>query len=158
MRNAGSSRSRAAAASQRSASDGAAARAKTPEQRTVFDSHRLSAYRELGQPERAIPMLKASERDLPGDYNPPARLAVTYLSMKRWDEALAASDRALAKAYGPRKLGMYSTRADIFSGMEDRASARLTLKVAIAYASALPPEQRSESAIAGLRKKLAALK
>ena len=63
--------------------EGAAARAKTPEQRTVFDSHRLSAYRELGQIERAIPMLEAAERDLPGDYNPPARLATAYLWMKR---------------------------------------------------------------------------
>ena len=138
--------------------DGAAARAKTPEQRTVFDSHRLSAYRELGQTERAIPMLEASERDLPGDYNPPARLAVAYLWMKRWDEALAPSDRALAKAYGPRKLGIYSTRADIFSGKGDREAARRTLEEAIAYADALPPGQRSENSIAGLRKKLEALK
>ena len=138
--------------------DGAAARAKTPEQRAVFDSHRLSAYHELGQPERAIPMLEASERNLPGDYNPPARLAVAYSWMKRWDEALTASDRALAKAYGPRKLGIYSTRADIFSGKGDRDAARRTLDEAIAYANALPPEQRSESAVAGLRKKLEALK
>jgi tetratricopeptide (TPR) repeat protein len=138
--------------------DGAAARAKTPEQRAVFDSHRLSAYRELGQTERAIPMLEAAERDLPGDYNPPARLATAYLWMKRWDEALAPSDRALAKAYGPRKLGIYSTRADIFSGKGDREAARRTLEEAIAYADALPPGQRSEAAIAGLRRKLEALK
>jgi len=138
--------------------EGAAARAKTPEQRTVFDSHRLSAYRELGQIERAIPMLEAAERDLPGDYNPPARLATAYLWMKRWDEALAPSDRALAKVYGPRKLGIYSTRADIFSGKGDREAARRTLEEAIAYADALPPGQRSETAIAGLRKKLEALK
>jgi tetratricopeptide (TPR) repeat protein len=138
--------------------EGAAARATTPEQRTVFDSHRLSAYRELGQTERAVPMLEASERDLPGDYNPPARLATAYLWMKRWEEALAPSDRALAKAYGPRKLGIYSTRADIFSGKGDREAARGTLEEAIAYADALPPGQRSENAIAGLRKKLEALK
>jgi len=137
--------------------DGAAARAGTPEQRAVFDSHRLSAYRELGQVERAIPMLEASERDLPGDYNPPARLAAAFLWLKRWDEALAASDRALARAYGPRKLGFYSTRADIFSGKGDPAAARRTLEEAIRYAESLPAEQRSEATIAGLRKKLAAL-
>ena len=96
--------------------EGAAARATTPEQRTVFDSHRLSAYLELGEPERAVPMLEASERDLPDDYNPPARLAAALRAMKQWDEALAASDRALAKVYGPRKLGIYSARADILSG------------------------------------------
>jgi tetratricopeptide (TPR) repeat protein len=138
--------------------EGAAARARTPEQRTVFDLHRLSAYRELGQIERAIPMLEASERDLPADYNPPARLATAYLWMKRWDEALAPSDRALAMVYGPRKLGVYSTRADIFSGKGDREAARRTLEEAIAYADALPPGQRSENAIAGLRRKLETLK
>jgi len=138
--------------------DGAAARAKSPDQRTVFDSHRLTAYRELGQVERAIPMLEASERDLPDDYNPPARLATAYLWLKRWDEALAPSDRALAKAYGPRKLGIYSTRVDILSGKGDVEAARRTLEQAIAYADALPPGQRSENAIAGLRRKLEALK
>ena len=138
--------------------DGAAARASTPEQRAVFDSHRLTAYHELGQPERAIPMLEASERDLPGDYNPPARLAVAYLWMKRWDEALAASDRALARAYGPRKLGFYSTRADILGGKGDPQAARRTLEEALAYADSLPPEQRSAGTVAGLRKKLEALK
>jgi tetratricopeptide (TPR) repeat protein len=136
----------------------AVGRAQTPEQRAAFNWHRLSAYQELGQPERAIPMLEASERDLPGDYDPPARLAVTYLGLKRWDEALAASDRALAKAYGPRKLGMYATRADIFDGRGDREAARRTLEEAIAWADSLPPEQRSPAAIAALRKKLEALK
>ena len=78
-----------------------AAAAKTPEQRAVFDSHRLSAYLELQQPERAIPMLQESEKDLPDDYNPPARLAVAYLAMKKPDEALAASNRALPKVDRP---------------------------------------------------------
>ena len=77
--------------------EGQAAAARTPEQRAVFDSHRLSAYMELKQPERAIPMLQASEKDLPDDYNPPSRLAVAYMAMKKPDEALAASNRALPK-------------------------------------------------------------
>jgi len=135
----------------------AAGRAKTPEQRTVFDSHRLSAYLELGQPERAIPMLAAAERDLPGDYNPPARLAATYRAMKRWDEALAASDRALAKVYGPRKLNIYTTRAGILQDRGDKEGARRTLEEALAFAEALPPGQRSESTIAGLKKRIEGL-
>lgn len=138
--------------------EGAAVRAKTPEQRAVFDPHRLSAYLELGQPERAVPMLEASEKDLPEDYNPPARLANTYKAMKKWDEALAASDRAMAKVYGPRKLGVYSTRVDILSGKGDAAAARRTLEEAITYADSLPVGQRSEGTLAALRRKLEALK
>lgn len=138
--------------------EGAAVRAKTPEQRAVFDPHRLSAYLELGQPERAVPMLEASEKDLPEDYNPPARLANTYKAMKKWDEALAASDRAMAKVYGPRKLGVYSTRVDILSGKGDATAARRTLEEAITYADSLPVGQRSEGTLAALRRKLEALK
>jgi tetratricopeptide (TPR) repeat protein len=137
--------------------EAAAERAKTPEARTVFDSHRLTAYIELGQPERAIAMLVASERELPQDYNPPARLAVAYRHLKRWDEGLAASERALAKAYGPRQLGILQNRADLFLGKGDAGAARRTLEQAIALAEGLPPGQRSEAAIANLEKKLDAI-
>ena len=75
--------------------ESAAAKATTPAARAVFDSHRLSAYLEIGEPQRALPMLDASERDFPGDYNPPARLAVAYRALKDYPRALAASDRAL---------------------------------------------------------------
>jgi thioredoxin-like negative regulator of GroEL len=133
--------------------DQAATRAKTADERAVFDSHRLAAYLELGKPELAVPMLEASEKALPDDYNPPARLAVAYNAMKRWDDALAATDRALAKAYGPRKLRSYQARSDAFAGKGDLASARRTMDEAIAYASSLPEGQRSETTIAALTKK-----
>ena len=135
----------------------AAARARTPDARAVFDSHRLGTYLDLGEPERAIAMLQASERDLPDDYNPPARLAVAYRAMKKYDDALAASDRALAKAYGPRKLGILQTRADIYREKGDAAAARKTMEDAVKLAESLPEGQRSEKAIANLKKKLEAL-
>ena len=135
--------------------EGQAAAAKTPEQRAVFDSHRLSAYLELGQPERAIPMLEASEKDLPDDYNPKARLAVAYLEMKRLDDALAASNRALPRVSGPRRLRVLQTRADILAAKGEAVAARKTLEDALAYAESLPPGQRSERAIKALQKRLA---
>jgi tetratricopeptide (TPR) repeat protein len=135
----------------------AAARGRTPDARAVFDSHRLGTYLDLGEPERAIAMLQASERDLPDDYNPPARLAVAYRAMKKYDDALAASDRALAKAYGPRKLGILQTRADIYREKGDAAAARKTMEDAVKLAESLPEGQRSEKAIASLKKKLEAL-
>ncbi|MFP5248134.1 MAG: tetratricopeptide repeat protein, partial [Thermoanaerobaculia bacterium] len=135
----------------------AAARAKTAEQCTVYDSHRLSAYIELGMPEKAVPMLEQSERDFPEDYNPPARLAVAYKEMKEYDKALAASDRALAKVYGPRKLAVLSVRADIFAAKGDPKAARETIVQAIDYAKSLPEGQRSERRIASLEKRLASM-
>jgi tetratricopeptide (TPR) repeat protein len=132
----------------------AAARAKTPEQRTVYDSHRLSAYIELGAPEKAIPMLEQSERDFPDDYNPPSRLAHAYKALKQYDKAIAASDRALARVYGPRKIAVYSVRADIYRDMGDLKAAKETLLQAIDFAKSLPEGQRSETRIAGLEKRL----
>jgi tetratricopeptide (TPR) repeat protein len=137
--------------------DGEAARAATVEQRTSLDPHRLLAYIELKEPEKAVPMLEASERDLPSDYNPPARLALAYKEMKKFDEALAASDRALSKAYGPRKVGILRTRSEIYQGMGKPAEAVATLEGAIRYAEGLPAEQRSEGMIPSLQKKLAAI-
>ncbi len=137
--------------------EGEAAKAKTPEARAVFDAHRLSAYLELGEPQRAIPMLEVSERDFPQDYNPPARLGVAFRELKRWDEALAATDRALAKAYGPRKIRILLTRSDILLGRGDPGGARATLGEALSAARALPPGQRSEPLIASVQKKLGAL-
>jgi tetratricopeptide (TPR) repeat protein len=131
-----------------------AAKAKNAEGRAAFDAHRITAYLELGQPERGIPMLEVSERDFPDDYNPPARLALAYRAMKKYDEALAASDRALQRAYGPRKLVILRARAGIYANKGDPAAARKTLEDALAWAEALPKEQVSERQIAALRKLL----
>ncbi|MEP6769723.1 MAG: hypothetical protein ABJC61_13710 [Acidobacteriota bacterium] len=131
-----------------------ASSAKKPEERAVFDSHRLGAYLDLGQPERAVPMLRQSEKDFPGDYNPPARLAVAYNAMKKRDEAAEASDRALGKAYGPRRIGILQVRADIEAGRGDAAASRRYLEEALRTAEALPEGQRSDRTIASLRKKL----
>jgi tetratricopeptide (TPR) repeat protein len=138
--------------------EAAAARAKTPEQRTVYDSHRLTAYLELAIPEKAVPMLEQSERDFPDDYNPPARLAFAYRALEEYDKALAASDRALAKVYGPRKLSVLSVRADIYIDKGDKDAARATLKEAIAYGKSLPEGQRPDKRIAAFEKRLAEMK
>ena len=135
--------------------EGEAAKAKTAEQRAVYDSHRLTAYLALKTPEKAIPMLEQSERDFPKDYNPPARLAVAYRAMGKYDDALAASARALARAYGPRKIGIYRNRADIFTLKGDKENARKTIEEAIRYAEGLPKEQRSDATIDAMKKKLA---
>jgi tetratricopeptide (TPR) repeat protein len=134
--------------------DDQAARATNPAARVVYDSHRLSAYVELGEPERAIPMLELSQRDFPDDYNPPARLAIAYRAMRRWNDGLAASDRALSLAYGPRTLTMLQVRTDLFLGLADTTSARRTLEDAIRTARSFPPGQRSDRSIAALQKRL----
>lgn len=134
-----------------------AAKAKTPEQRAVYDSHRVSAYMDLNTPEKAIPMLEQSERDFPRDYNPPARLGLIYKAMKKWDESIAAYDRALKLAYGPRKISIMRGRADALAGKGDKEAARQAMKETIAYAKSLPSSQIGSTTIASLEKHLTEL-
>lgn len=138
--------------------DDAAARAPTGAARAAFDAHRVLAYLELGAGERALPILAASEREFPEDYNPAARTAYVLLQLGRLDEALAAAARAKRLVYGPRRLRVLSLEADIFEKQQDRAHAIAALDEALAAAAALPEAQRSQKAIAALtarRQKLA---
>jgi tetratricopeptide (TPR) repeat protein len=101
-------------------------------------------------------MLQQSEKEFPGDCNPPARLATAYYNLKKYDDALAASDRAMAMAMadGPRKLLYYDTRINIYTDMGNPVAAKQTLEEALAFAQALPEGQRSEARIASLKKRL----
>jgi tetratricopeptide (TPR) repeat protein len=136
--------------------DAQGASAPSVEARAALDGHRVAAALAIGSPSRAVPALEASERDLPKDYNPPARQAILYREMGRYDDALAAGRRALDLAYGARKLRIYETRADILAKKGDAAAARATLEEAVRYGEALPDSQRPKAYLESLRKKAAA--
>ena len=133
-----------------------AARAPAPEQRAAFDPHRVNAALALGEPLRVEKALMQSERDLPADYNPAARLAIIYRAAGRNDDALAAVDRALGKVYGPRALRLYDLKADLQLKKGDRSGAHKTLEQALAAARALPVAQRRAESVAAIEKKLQA--
>jgi tetratricopeptide (TPR) repeat protein len=129
--------------------------AKTPEARAVYDAHRLSAALELGEPERVVPALEQSERDLPTDFNPPARLCVAYLALGRVSDAEAACRRALTRGMdGPRRLRVLSSLADVLEKKGDHAAARATLEEALRFAESLPASQRPDAAMRRLRERL----
>lgn len=128
-----------------------------PEARAALDGYRVSAALAAGDPGRALAALQASERDLPADYNPPARLAVVLREMGRYDAALAASDRALARVYGPRKLSIMDARATILEKLGDLPAARAALGDALTYAGTLPASQRPKGTIGRIEKRLAAM-
>jgi hypothetical protein len=131
-----------------------AAAAPTPEKRAAYDFYRLHVYFDLGQPERAISMLEQSERDFPNDYLPPEQLASAFQKMHRYDEALAASDRALARVYGPQKAEILFRRAEIYEAKGDKSAAQQLLREAIAFCEALPPGQRDDGIIAMIKRRL----
>jgi len=135
-----------------------AARATSNEARAVFDPHRLSAYVAAGDPARAIPMLRASERDFPNDYNPPARLARAYLELRQLEEARAAIGRAAARVYGPRSLRVLALAADIAKARGDAAEERHALEQALARtASGVVMNEGQQKLRASLEERLARL-
>jgi tetratricopeptide (TPR) repeat protein len=122
--------------------DAQAARETEPARRRVWDPHRVDAYLALDEAARAVPMLEQSEREAPEDYNAAARLARVYLSLQRLPDARAAIDRALPLANGPRKLRLYTLKADILEASGDKPGARLALSEALDFArsSQLPAQ------------------
>jgi thioredoxin-like negative regulator of GroEL len=134
-----------------------AARAKTPDARAVFDSHRLAAYLALGQPERAVPMLEQSRADFPRDYNPAARLAVAYLAQHKPAQALGFAEKAEALVYGPRTLRVLLTKAEAQAALGDRAGAKATLARADELVASLPEAQRGPWMVSAIDSKRKAL-
>lgn len=124
--------------------------------RAALDPHRLEAARDLGDPARALPALLQSERDLPEEFEPPALLAIAYRELGRCPEALAASERAFARAAGPRRLRILWDRSEIYARMGDLAARGRTLRAALDLAESLPPSQRPAREVERLRKALAA--
>lgn len=137
--------------------EGQAAQAKTPSERAVYDSHRLLAYLAMGRPEKAIPMLEATAKDFPDDFNPHARLARAYFELKKYDQAIVESDEALALAHGPRHVKIALGKADAQAAKRDKAGEKKTLEAALAFLATLPPAEagpKLKAAIAGRIAKL----
>ncbi len=125
-------------------------RARTAEARAALDGMRVAAARACADPARALPALEASEKELPADYNPPARRAALLLDLGRLDEARAAAERALRLAYGPRKLKLYQLAVKVLERQGDRAALAAALDEALAFASTLPTPQRDDRVLAAL--------
>jgi tetratricopeptide (TPR) repeat protein len=134
--------------------DAQAASAPSAEARAALDGYRVSAAQRAGAPERVLTTIQTSERELPDDYNPPARLAIVLRLLGRYDEALAASDRALSKVYGPRTITLLDARATIFEKKGDPEGAKAALRQAIAFAESLPDSERKKSTLARIEKRL----
>lgn len=136
----------------------AAERAPSPRTASTYDGGRAEALVQLGRADEAIAMLKKSEAAIPDDYNPPARLARVLFGIGRFGEALAAIERALPKAYGPRAVLMLGLKVDILEKMNNRAEAKTTLESQIAKLKALPEGMKRPEAERAAIKRLEAMR
>ncbi|WP_438021896.1 thioredoxin family protein [Sorangium sp. So ce233] len=133
----------------------AAREAKAPEGAAAHDYGRAMAYLALGRGEEAVAMLKEREAQMPDSYEPPARLAQVLHAMGREDEALSAVERAIGRAYGPRRLRFLKLRAEIQEKLGRRAEQVATLREEVAGYEALPKGHASPSALDDARRRLA---
>jgi predicted Zn-dependent protease len=132
----------------------AAARAPDATMASTFDAHRTETYLYLKQPEKAEELLAAREKQMPDDYNPPARLARVLFEEKKLPQAEAAVDRALSKmSRGQRRIGILSLKARILQA-EGKPTAAVVQEQLDVYRE-LPRTQQNPHLEAQLRKKLA---
>jgi thiol-disulfide isomerase/thioredoxin len=120
----------------------------------TFDAHRTDTYVFLGELPKAEALLAGREKDLPADYNPPARLARVLHLQKREADALAAVDRALKlMTQGPRRVGILGLKAQILTALAQPTEP--VLREQLAVLKALPATQRRPEAEARLEAQLA---
>lgn len=100
-------------------------------------------------------MLKEREAQMPASYEPPARLAQVLHAMGREEDALSAVDRAIARAYGPRKLRYLKLRAEIQGKLGRRAEQVATLREEVAGYEALAQGHASRTELEDARRRLA---
>ncbi len=132
------------------------AKAPNAEGRIGYDLHLSSAATFLHKPELALGEVERAERDLPNDYNPPRLAAGLYRQLGRDDDALAAYDRALPKAYGSIRLTLYIAKGQVLEKKGDAKSARATYTEGIAYGKSLP-EATAKGGMTQLEKAMAKL-
>jgi tetratricopeptide (TPR) repeat protein len=130
-------------------------RARTPLARSAFDGARLSAALALGEPQRALPALRASAQALPEEYFALSYVAVCALEAGAPQEALEAARRAVPLAEGPRKVRIMTVEAQALMALGEEAEARGVLEAAIAHGEGLPEAVRPKGYLGRARKLLA---
>ena len=137
--------------------DAAAQSAPDATMASTFDAHRTDTWLYLGEPAKAAAMLTEREQQLPGDYNPPARLARVLFEEKQYAPAEAAIDRALERmTQGPRRVGILALKAQILAA--EGKPAEPVLREELDVLRALPQGQRRPGAEKTLEAELIAVR
>lgn len=147
-----------AAEAQRALLDDAASKATSPRAAMTYNWPRADVYVYLGRPLELVPALEKSVRELPDEYDPPARLGWVLWKAGKLDDAAKWTDAALKLVYGPRKVRLLNQRAEIAAAAKDAAGERKYREQMVATLEALPPSQTTPEQIAKAKEAVAALK
>ncbi len=125
-----------------------------PKAARVHDYARMNSYLELGRGDDAVKMLRERVSQFPDDYEPHARLASTLVKLKKFAEARPEVERAVALAYGPRRLRYLTLLADACKGLGDLPCERAALTRVLADNAALAPAQQNAELAQAATKRL----
>ena len=109
----------------------------TTESRNAYDSFLIAASLALQQPGRALAALEKSERMQPENCAPSLHLVKVYAAAGRPEDALAACERAMARAKDVEKLAVYSAREQVQRTNGDNEGAQQTAREARDFAETL---------------------
>jgi hypothetical protein len=133
--------------------EAAAAAAPDATMASTFDAHRMDTYLYLRDPGKAEQLLTQREKEMPLDYNPPARLARVLFEEKNLPGAEAAVDRALSKMdRGQRRVGILGLKARILAAQGKSTTA--VLREQLDVLRSLPKTQRKPEQEAEIERKL----
>ncbi|MBA3455212.1 MAG: thioredoxin family protein [Deltaproteobacteria bacterium] len=135
----------------------AAAKATSPKAAMTYNWHLAEVHVYLGRPLDAVPALEKSARELPGEYDPAARLGAIYLKADKLSEAAMWTEKAIALAYGPRKARVLGQRAEIAAKQGDVRTERAYREQVVTLWSSLPPGQANPDALTKAKEALAKL-
>jgi tetratricopeptide (TPR) repeat protein len=120
---------------------------------STFDAHRTDTYLYLREPQKAEQLLAMREKQVPNDYNPPARLARVLLEEKKLAEAEEAVNRALEKMpRSQRRVGVLGLKAKILKA-EGKSTAAV-VQEQLEVLRSLPKPQRNPEMEAKLEEQL----
>ena len=153
----------AVAEHQRALLDQAAAAAPDPLAVMTYNWPRSDVYAYLGVPLELVPALEKSAADLPDEYDPPYRLAWILLKANsNYDSPTAEkaaqwAEKAIAKAYGPRKAKALGLLADCYLAMHDVGKELDAAQRQLEFMKTLPANQVSADAIKNVETRVTAL-
>jgi len=118
------------------------------EARSAVDIARVENIQIIGDPQRILPALIASERAMPRDWNASLRVAQMEQAAKNYDEAIAACDRGLARTPGAAgQTWLLQIKAGALMQKGQIAEARRVLQEALQTAHKIPSEQPRNNSI-----------
>jgi len=131
---------------------------RSEDERMARDLAKVRAAVKVGAPERVIPALEVSERELPDDCEASSRLSTAYTAAGRFDEGIAAATRGLGRGPGPEAtVRLLQARATAESRKGDVAAARKDLEAALDSAARIPAQTSRDAMFGRIHQQMAGL-